>query len=127
MTRSSIIVRSSAIGTFALLTLVGCQRDDAQQPMRAGEDDTMSGAPAAGSEDTRRTTGATSRTGSDMEGAGTGRSVTGDVSGPTDTQEIQRTGGRDVPMGAGGARAVGGAGGKGGRAGAGGWAGSNMP
>src|SRR5688572_14839920 len=110
MTCSSLILRSSVVGSFALLTLLGCERDNAQST-----EDERTGA-AVGSAGT----GTGMRSGTEAERTGMERTP-----GTTTTrEEIERTSGRDETLGSGGtADRMGGAagrGGSGGRGGAGG-------
>jgi hypothetical protein len=98
-----MLVRSTMIGSLALLSLFGCERNDAQQGGAAGDA-------------TRTTTGMGTTSNRDMTGSGTlgaddnthgtasGRSsASGNIDDQPGDDAIERTGGRDVPMGAGGA------------------------
>jgi hypothetical protein len=102
MTFNSMFVRSTLIGSLALLSLFGCQRNDAEQGGAAGDSTrTTTGTGTTGSRDMTGsgTIGATD----DTHGTATGRSsASGNADRPGD-DAIERTGGRDVPMGAGGA------------------------
>jgi hypothetical protein len=136
------IVRSSLIGGLALLVAVGCERNDAHQN---GADDPMRTAPGAtdpttgsGSLGSGTSTGTGTRTGASPTATGTSSGTTGSATGTgsavndtdrTGTGDIQRTGGRDEPMGTGGTRTGtgghAGTSGSGGRAGSGGHGGSS--
>jgi hypothetical protein len=113
MTCSSMILRSSVIGTFALLAPLACERDMAQ-PAGAENDRTGATVASAGS-------GAGMRARGDLEGTERG-SATGTGADQTGSGAIERTSGRDVPLGTGGSASKlgGGAAGRGGSAGKGG-------
>jgi hypothetical protein len=102
MTFNSTFVRSTMIGSIALLSLFGCQRNDAQQGGAAGDGTrTTTG---TGTDTTGTGTTGSGTTGADnTHGTATGRSsASGSADQPGD-DAIERTGGRDVPMGTGGA------------------------
>src|SRR5688572_33119340 len=115
MTCSSMMLRSFVIvGSFALLALSACERDNAQ-PEGAEGDVTGAAVGSAGS-------GAGMRARDDSAGAGIERgSATGTAADETGLEAIQRTSGEEVPLGSGGsAGKTGGAAGRGGSTGRGG-------
>jgi hypothetical protein len=109
MTCSSMILRSSVVGSFALLALLGCERDNAQ-PGGAQDETTGAAVGSAG-------TGAGMRTGNEAERTSVGR-ATGTSADRPAADEIERTSGRDETLGSGGtASKMGGSGGRGGTGG----------
>jgi hypothetical protein len=99
MNCSLSFIRSTIVGSLALLSLFGCERSDTQQGGAAGDA-------------TRTTTGTGTTSNRDMTGTGTtGAADTthgtanerGGVGEQPGDDAIERTGGRDAPMGAGGA------------------------
>jgi hypothetical protein len=105
MTCNSMILRSSIIASFALLALHACERG--AQPGGAEDDTTGAAMGSAG-------TGAGMRARDDSEAGGTER---GRASADQAGVEIERTSGRDMPLGGGGAAGRTGAGGRGGAGG----------
>jgi hypothetical protein len=109
MTFNSMFVRSTMIGSLALLSLFGCDRNDAQQGGAAGDaprTTTGTGTTGTGTTSNRDMTG-TGTLGAEDNTHGTATTGRSSASGSVDDQPgddaIERTGGRDVPMGAGGA------------------------
>jgi hypothetical protein len=97
---SSKFVRSSLMASFAALSLFACERN--QQNGGATDDTTgttttpaeRQGSPATGTTGSRDT----------LQGTGTDRSPGTGSGSDTTGREIERTGGRDMPMGSGGSQ-----------------------
>lgn len=119
MTRSSMIVRSSVVGSFALLVLFACERENAE-PGGAREEGIGT---SPGTEEGLEGNG-TLGAGEAAPGARSGRTSGTE---PSEMEGIERTGGRDMPLGGAGSAGAPGTLGGAGSGGGGGMGGGRMP
>src|SRR5687767_3292839 len=100
MNLSSIIVRSTAIGSVLLLGVVGCQTNDSQQPGSASDNSPGMTPPAPSSPGAPgASTSGAARSGDMQGGTASPGSTSGSATDPSGANAIERTGGRDTPSG----------------------------